>query len=161
MRCQKQQNLSNIDCMVCIQSHSYLDLNPRPLFIYEKKSLSSLTQSQIKIETHLIKIVSIDPELRSLSHLVYLPSLQVGLAIPKIFVSSSFGKSSQSFSGVVFLYLTVLAFRKLFLKSNLYLPSYNLNLLFLAFLIFEDCYQVSHCILSAETNKLRLSLQKM
>lgn len=58
-----------------------------------------------------------------------------------------------NFPGNVFQYLTILAFRKLFLHSNLYLLSYNLNLLgCFPFSELEDCCQDSHSILFAETS---------
>lgn len=59
----------------------------------------------------------------------------MGLAIPKVFMRYAHGKFSYRFLGVVFHYLIILEFINLFLKPNVYLPSYNLNSFFFAFLV--------------------------
>lgn len=59
-------------------------------------------------------------------------------------MQSAHGKFFCRFLGVVFHYLTNLALRNLLLKSNLYLPSYNLNpsLIFLIFFPFSYVWKL-------------------
>lgn len=118
--------------MVCIVIFLFQSLSKVPVYLLEKKITAIFNSVPNKSETFIIKIIQTD--------LVYLPSTQMGLAIPKVFMRSAHGKFSYRFLGVVFHYLTTLEFINIFLKSKVYLPNYNLNSLFLIFILIFFCF---------------------